>query len=1449
MKTNRANLLFLIFGILVAVTFVTAKSNNADALSMGVGCWTRWKQQYSMGWHCDGSASVRNRPYDVWVWHCQQANLSWCDANNGGVLITKQSFGGPVPVEFTSSASGYGNCGSVQMDIGLPGASDHGVAGGAIYSNGTSCSSPPQPTTPPSQCGNWNDTQFWTGCWGEPYPGCGGLGGWISGNDVTSRNPSRPFPLDINCFTNLGSAWTSATVSLVYNGSTIGNYNTWAPRNINISSPGTYEALCRDRVAPNCYDIDRFTVQCVNTCGSARDPNAPTLSSPSNGATLTNRNVTLTWSHSGFGRCGGNSCSGGCNSTNPTSLSVTLNGPGGGTVVLPGGSTSYTFTNLTGKNYTWYVTARNGCNLTEQSVVRSFVINSPPTFNGSVTSNQICTAGGVTTGGSAQWSGIHANSVIGNGTSGINNPLTVRVTYDDPDGRADLNRLEVWLGDNNSPAPGATAVSTSASASLAYGGGSNHTLYAAGGSSRSIDSNNSGNQAVLTSGSNTQSIVAVSGSTTGTAYALPRIVSTTATSVVVDWQLGLFNSSAFDGDVRIYARAVDQSGVAAGWSIIDTWRVDLRYPNPVANLTLRNQTAFDVTYSANDATSPVLSYSKTCTSSLAASESITLNQVAPGASPNSRTFTGNQNQNPCFDNLAGTTYYTVNNTPRDGTLRFNWTAKDSACNTAPSTSADLRLKPPWMMTVDGDTFTSQGIRQTSINDINTINNPNLPDQHNRVPYLSDYNFMLETGSLPAKDTERDLAVDDYDDLNGKPRAEFGFPDWFSFVDARILRNLPANQIATVNGPQTFSDVTSQQVAQALGMTGVEINGFAGTGDAKVNVIKVIGNLTLNRVSCNTKTIFLVTGNLTINPESRISDDPRNDVINGCMYVVAGRTTVLPGQNADVLGAATERARVLGTSAQVLAASFETAATTAARNNNGQCVVGILTNHADVYNSNYDTGYGVGRAEIQALVPQGYVDQVKLLTQISPATEYNNIDLLFVNEANLTNLPQGGDPNNALSYQCGVAGYVRAENPNLYPGMINAVYANWLNGMNIIMSADNGISSQRLGSTSTCFDFANSLTGPLNNAIMSNHSNAFNFLSVGDASTNRLVAGQYDPTDNGGVDTRVISSGPAMLSGAFQDYRGGRDTPGNIVHNGAGGINAQCLSTVVLQDRVDWPTINRFNACTLAYVPPTSTRGYYVIDSNAATAVRSKWGSMLTEIPDCNPPTPTPTAVTTPVTTPPANAPTLNSVSATCTGTGNNYNISASWTGGGTGTFWFDIDDQNPHAVTWFNHDNGNNRSMNVNQNNFQQYTEAGNSRNSGVRLALTPGATYYAKVYDAQRAVASNYRSFTAPVCSTPTPTPPPIDTNADYDTLDGFILTNSFESPFDSQYDGLRIVGAVIAMENNNFNRDFGVVLNQLTPSEIIYYDGGRYMYLFGRILSMPNSFNIVEKPFIDSF
>ncbi|MFQ5492624.1 MAG: hypothetical protein ACE5DX_00475, partial [Candidatus Dojkabacteria bacterium] len=498
---------------------------------------------------------------------------------------------------------------------------------------------------------------------------------------------------------------------------------------------------------------------------------------------------------------------------------------------------------------------------------------------------------------SSGWSGIHPARVQGDGGPGINNPLRVRGIYADPDGRNDLDYLKAWVSNDDDQPSGSSPnnIRVAAYGSLRYLGSNNYRL-APNGRSEVAFSLGSNSAICTMAGSNIQQICDIN-NLPGTAigYAHPVNIAPSGNQVVVDWDMGMldnvFSSATFD-DIRYDVRAEDDPGDTSGWVFVRFWDADLNPPVVTTDLTITSDTTLDVNNTDTDA-NMIIIREKACT---AANNQRGISMARTNPASGSVFFPpGGATFDPCIDTLEGNISYEVDNIPKDGSLNFLYWATDLACNKSPSdaTNNNVALKPPWLVTTEGDEYSTNSIQQTSLANV-TIVNGLLGALNNTRALLSTYNFMQSTNLLPARDSELDYVNNGYTDLNGKPRDEFGFPDWYSFLENRVDINFDGTAIRTLAPNQNdFTNTNTNTIG------GVGVGGPAGTTfKDRVNIVKTQGDLNLDRVTCNSKTVFLVNGDLTISPDFTISDNLLNPSsglgMNGCFFAVSGTTTIQPG---------------------------------------------------------------------------------------------------------------------------------------------------------------------------------------------------------------------------------------------------------------------------------------------------------------------------------------------------------------------------------------------------------------------------------------------------------------------------------------------------------------------------------------------------------------------------
>ncbi|MBW7953186.1 MAG: hypothetical protein QY330_01860 [Candidatus Dojkabacteria bacterium] len=635
--------------------------------------------------------------------------------------------------------------------------------------------------------------------------------------------------------------------------------------------------------------------RCTNSCTNS-NPTAPSLGSPANNARLATNTVTLTWSHSNWGGCGGNSCAGGCSATTPGRYRLRIYGPDPRDVYLAGNVRSYTVV-LSGQSHSWTVQAINRCSRTATSGVRSFTINRPPTTTANIVSNELCLSNNLSSG----WSGIHETRAL-EGRKGINNPLRVNAIYSDADGASTLQYMLIRYGNTAN-----STASKLASADLIRQGALGtiwqnsgiYRLYYQGGTNNNNNAQIGNGDAICTmAGSAIQVPCNVANiPDQAIAYAYPRIIrpATAAEtsqpgSLFVEWELGFLNNSVFNGNGILHSYAADNLSVNSGYVAQGNWRTDLIAPSSTTNSQIISRTAISVGYQATDNNS-ILANQKTCRTNInQGNQIIRLTQTNPLIPTPLEFPTANTSFTPCFDNNLGNYNYSLNEPPNDGTLEFLVESTDIACNSTLSNTSSIRLKQPWMVSFEGDLYSRNGLRQTSISDINEMRSTYLAEYNGQIPYISGYSFMQRLNSNVSRASKLNFRLNNYEDLNSKPRATTGFANWFDYVSASVDA-ISANRTTSFNGDQSFTGSTN-----LVGET--PTNGFPGSlPSERVNLVRVNGDLTISNLVCNTKTIFLINGNLQVEPNVTIQDNPISGIVNGCMFVASGSINVLEGNDA------------------------------------------------------------------------------------------------------------------------------------------------------------------------------------------------------------------------------------------------------------------------------------------------------------------------------------------------------------------------------------------------------------------------------------------------------------------------------------------------------------------------------------------------------------------------
>ena len=695
---------------------------------------------------------------------------------------------------------------------------------------------------------------------------------------------------------------------------------------------------------PNCrllgFMVWYHPSTCTNTCpGSGGGPRNLALNTPAAGQVFTTvpAFVNFGWSASA-GACGGNNCTGSCINDSFINYNITIQYENGGNWYtyssVNRGSWNFYSASFPADYYRWRVTAYGSCSGSTVSAWRYFRVDRPPSFTGSITSNQLCNGNLA----SARYTGILPYIAQQTGQQGgINNPLTMTVTYTDNDGIADMRYLGIWLAENNATAPVSLPP---AAARTQYGAigilrrdpatGIIKMISFGPGSEINYPGNNSGQAICTIAGSNNQTTTGCKVNSlpgNAVAYAYPKTITPSGNSIIIQWELGLIGATQFNGNLLIYGYVDDIQQVPYGWTSLLgwNWKGDLTRPVSTNTLSLTSANTFNINYTATD-NNAILAYSKTCKATQVTTPPVTITRTSPAGG--SVTFNSvSATPVPCIDNLTGNIGYSVNASAVDNVVEFSLTATDVACNAGSGAPAVLRLLSPWLMTTNGDTYSKNGYSPnpliniativdsaideglSSVPSLSTLPPRNLGIVNNKAPYLSDYAYIDAISTSVARSSRRNLNVLSYNDLNGTPRPSTGKATWYDFLLDKIDTNIPAStgRRKTLTPGAYGTTASDSYLTSALNTTGIGLvpNGPAGTTvESRVVAVQVNGDLVLRRMICDSKLIFVINGNLAIDPDFKIIESgvlANSTNMNGCLFIVKGVTTIGTGRNKTPAG--------------------------------------------------------------------------------------------------------------------------------------------------------------------------------------------------------------------------------------------------------------------------------------------------------------------------------------------------------------------------------------------------------------------------------------------------------------------------------------------------------------------------------------------------------------------
>lgn len=650
----------------------------------------------------------------------------------------------------------------------------------------------------------------------------------------------------------------------------------------------------------------------TSTCSDS-DPAAVNLLSPSNGATLTSSNVTLSWTPtSNWGKC----CDGThrhyyiyyrkkvstCNAASETDANGTYS-YSANKIENPNTVTQRSITVPSGETYCWFVQTWNKC-VSKNSARREFTVLSPPIHSGTNIQANTCNSG---------YSGTSSQS-------GTDNPLTITSTYTHPEGVANIDQVSLAIIPNNvrnaSPISETSAMDgsryffmglvdinhTSPSSSSFYIVNDNSGSGAYNGTLVGDDLINNTNRSIL---HNINSTAA-----DGT-----KVEIVNATTIRVHWRVEFTDTYPITTN-NVYSAAFTQ--LANG-----NW-LSSAYPTTYSRYLGKesNQTwGVDVVPPQTTPPEPIVLDSTTFSMDWAtiASDDSPITDLEAYMWPRYKTLVLDKTNSPTATYTLGATEppdfspsnINVNETnyQRKDTysvstdidpieeLNTKVVARDIACNTSSGTES-LGMSDSWMITVGGDTHNTN----TNINVLERQLDPPFGHLSSQDSFLSSYINSIEDSSrnLSVRLSKNLHILEGYNDWNDAPPKLSAQGDWYDYLLKLVQDN------------------TGQLLAPTIPLAGTKTNQMIGASIYTKRHVLWNGNVTLSQNTvCNTQSIIFVNGDLTINPDLSIENNPSTGEQMGCMFIVKGNVNVTKGNAASqyttegVLGINTTKNTVQG----------------------------------------------------------------------------------------------------------------------------------------------------------------------------------------------------------------------------------------------------------------------------------------------------------------------------------------------------------------------------------------------------------------------------------------------------------------------------------------------------------------------------------------------------------
>ncbi len=209
-------------------------------------------------------------------------------------------------------------------------------------------------------------------------------------------------------------------------------------------------------------------------------------------------------------------------------------------------------------------------------------------------------------------------------------------------------------------------------------------------------------------------------------------------------------------------------------------------------------------------------------------------------------------------------------------INFTMYAQDNSCNESDDNST-LRYPGSWLVTVGSDATASLGYSGIKIPDVDFSGPPPTVTGLSDDAYLSSYSLIAGNAATVGRESKNDYISTNYENLGLIPPLILGKNNWYDHLYelADLNTNLSSSAVSALSG---------------------NFSGVLGLNPGDFGPISFSGNLSIASGSvCDVRGIFLVNGNLTIQPNLTRSSG------NGCIFIVQGDITVETGQRTNPAG--------------------------------------------------------------------------------------------------------------------------------------------------------------------------------------------------------------------------------------------------------------------------------------------------------------------------------------------------------------------------------------------------------------------------------------------------------------------------------------------------------------------------------------------------------------------